>query len=287
MSDEAPAFRERWSMITDPVEIGFEHPLGKVVVRMASGPDRPTGRPGEDAAAVLDCGPEALVLAVADGMGGQRGGARASKIAVDALADLVPDAGGATSSVVEAFDEAQRRTRARRGAGATTMVVALITPKTVRLFNVGDSEGIVLNTRGRIKTRTTAQSPVGYLAAAGAITPDEALLHDYRHLLSSAIGIDAMRLEVCPRVAFGRSDTLVMGSDGMFDNVFEHEILEIIRQRDLDKAGDRLSTLVAARMRPGAGPPSKPDDMSFILFRPNMPKRKPRKTRKAEPPTEG
>ena len=286
MSDDATPFRKRWSMITDPVELGYEHPLGKVVVRMASGPDRPTGRPGEDAAAVLDCGPEALVIAVADGMGGQRGGARAAKIAVDALGELVPQEGCATTNVVEAFDEAQRRTRARRGAGATTMVVALITPKMLRLFNVGDSEGIVLNTRGRIKTRTTAQSPVGYLSAAGAISPDEALLHDYRHLLSSAIGIDAMRLEVCPKVTFDRSDVLVMGSDGMFDNVFEHEILDIIRHRDLDKAGDRLSTLVATRMRPGAGPPSKPDDMSFVLFRPNLPKRKPRK-KKAEPSADG
>lgn len=290
MSEDAtPSFRKRWSMITDPVETGFEHPLGKIVVRMASGPDRPAGRPGEDAAAVLGCGPDGLVLAVADGMGGQRGGARAAKIAVDALAELVPETGGGTTHVVEAFDEAQRRTKARRGAGATTMVVALITSKPaamVRFFNVGDSEGIVLNTLGRIKTRTTAQSPVGYLSAAGAISPDEALLHDYRHLLSSAIGIDAMRLEICPKVTFGRSDTLVMGSDGMFDNVFEHEILDIIRHRDLDKAGDRLSTLVAARMRPGSGPPSKPDDMSFILFRPSLPKRRARKST-TEPPAEG
>lgn len=267
-------------MIKDPVRVEFQHPLGSVVVRMASGPDRPPGRPGEDAAAVLDCGPDALLLAVADGMGGQRGGARASKVAVETLAEHIEDGASRPAHVVEAYDAAQVRTKGKRGAGATTMVAALITRGGVRLFNVGDSEAMLLNTRGRIKTRTTAQSPVGYLAAAGALTPDEALLHDYRHLLSSAIGIDAMRLEVCPEVSVGRSDTLVLGSDGMFDNVFEHEILDFIRMRNLEGAGDQLSELVAARMGPGAGPPSKTDDMSFILFRPNVPQRKPRKRKK-------
>lgn len=267
-------------MIKDPVQIEFEHPLGSVVVRMASGPDRPPGRPGEDAVAVLDCGPDALLLAVADGMGGQRGGARASKVAVETLAEQIVEGTCGPAHVVEAYDAAQVRTKGKRGAGATTMVAALVTRGGVRLFNVGDSEALLLNTRGRIKMRTTAQSPVGYLAAAGALTPDEALLHDYRHLLSSAIGIDAMRLEVCPEVSVGRSDTLVMGSDGMFDNVFEHEILDFIRMRSLGNACDRLATLVATRMRPGAGPPSKADDMSFVLFRPNAPKRKPKKRKK-------
>lgn len=272
-------------MIKDPVRLEFEHPLGSVVVRMASGPDRPPGRPGEDAAAVLDCGPDALLLAVADGMGGQRGGARASKVAVETLAEQIAVGSSRPAHVVEAYDAAQVRTKGKRGAGATTMVAALVTREGVRLFNVGDSEAMLLNTRGRIKMRTTAQSPVGYLAAAGALTPDEALLHDYRHLLSSAIGIDAMRLEVCPQVPAGRSDTLVLGSDGMFDNVFEHEILDFIRMRNLENAGDRLAELVGARMRPGAGPPSKTDDMSFMLFRPNVPKRKPkkRKSKKKRP----
>ncbi len=275
-------------MIKEPVEVEFEHPLGTVVVRMASGPDRPPGRPGEDAAAVLDCGPDALLLAVADGMGGQRGGARASKLAVQTFAEHITEGASRPADVVQAYDAAQVRTRGKRGAGATTMVAALITRNGARLFNVGDSEAMLLNTRGRIKMRTTAQSPVGYLAAAGALTPDEALLHEYRHLLSSAIGIDAMRLEVCPQVSFGRSDTLVLGSDGMFDNVFEHEILDFVRMRDLQEACDQLAHFVAARMQPGAGPPSKADDMSFIFFRPNVPKRQP-KRRKSETtrPAEG
>lgn len=267
---------QTWSMVKTPIAARFEHPLGEVVVRLACGPERPPGRPGEDAAAVIDCGPDALVLAVADGMGGQRGGAKASKLAVETLRDLVGPESAGVSDVVAAYDEAQARTLGKRGAGATTMVVAHIDADGVRLFNVGDSEGILLNQGGRIKARTTAQSPVGYLAAAGALTPDEALLHDYRHLLSSAIGIDAMRLEVCPRAKASRRDTLVMGSDGMFDNVFEHEILEVIRTRDLDKAATELAALVAQRMVPGAGPPSKPDDMSFVLFRPASKKRKPK-----------
>lgn len=277
-------------MIKRPVSARFEHQLGEVAVRLASGPERPPGRPGEDAAAVLDCGSGALLLAVADGMGGQRGGARASQIAVEVLEARLNEAAAAPADIVDAFDEAQVRTKASRGAGATTLVATLITPEGVRMFNVGDSEAILLSTRGKIKIRTTVQSPVGYLVAAGALAPDDALLHEYRHLLSSAVGIDAMRLEVCPRVAVGKKDTLVLGSDGMFDNVFEHELLAITRNRSLDAAADELAALVAARMRRGAGPPSKADDMSFILFRPPAEaapkkKRKPKTKPKAKPKT--
>ncbi|MBV1862023.1 MAG: protein phosphatase 2C domain-containing protein, partial [Nannocystaceae bacterium] len=219
-------------------------------------------------------------LAVADGMGGQRGGAQASKVAVEVLAERLAEGTAASAHVVDAVDEAQVRTKASRGAGATTLVVTLITPEGVRMFNVGDSEAILLTPRGKVKVRTTVQSPVGYLVAAGALAPDDALLHEYRHLLSSAVGIDSMRLEVCPRVAFGKKDTLVLGSDGMFDNVFEHELLAITRNRSLDAAADELATLVAARMRRGGAPPCKPDDMSFILFRPTPAKAAPKKKRK-------
>ena len=267
-------------MVKRPVSARFEHPLGEVAVRLASGPTRPPGRAGEDAAAVLGCGPKALVLAVADGMGGQRGGARASKVAVEVLAERLVERTVTSADVVDAFDEAQLRTKASRGAGATTLVVTLITPEGLRMFNVGDSEAILLTPRGRIKARTTVQSPVGYLVAAGALSSDEALLHEYRHLLSSAVGIDAMRLEVCPRVTFAKTDTLILGSDGMFDNIFEHELLAITRKRNLDAAADELAELCAERMKRGAGPPSKPDDMSFVLFRPAATKNVGKKTNK-------
>ncbi len=257
--------RKSWSKLVRPANSSLSHPLGQVEVRLSPSPDRPPGRPGEDAAGVFSCDPGVLVLAVADGMGGQRGGARASKLAIEALGERVRQ-DPTVSGIVCAFDDAQARTTRRRGAGATTMVAARITESGVRLFNVGDSEALLVNNRRRVKIRTTAQSPVGYLAAAGAISPDEAVLHEYRHLLSSAIGIDAMRLEVCAEVAMARGDTLLLGSDGLFDNMFEEELISCLRGRDLARIADRLAQVVAERMA-GFGPPSKIDDMSFALYR--------------------
>lgn len=267
---------ECWSQVVRPAGANFSHPLGDVAVRIASSPERPPGRPGEDAAGVFSCEAGVLVLAVADGMGGQRGGARASKMAVEALGERVRE-DASVSGIVGAFDDAQAKTVRRRGAGATTMVAARVTAKGLRLFNVGDSEAMLINSRRRIKVRTTVQSPVGYLTAAGAITPDEAVVHDYRHLLSSAIGIDAMRLEVCGEAEIGRRDTLVLGSDGLFDNMFEEDLMAALRGRDLGKVADRLADRVSERMA-GYGPPSKADDMSFILYRPHAKAKK--KTKK-------
>ncbi len=266
---ESPAVEiwEAWSQVVRPAAGNLSHPLGQVAVRIASSPDRPPGRQGEDAAGVFSCEPGVLVLAVADGMGGQRGGARASKVAIEALGERVRQ-DASVSGIVSAFDDAQTKTVRRRGAGATTMVAARVTAKGLRLFNVGDSEAMLISSRRRIKARTTVQSPVGYLTAAGAITPDEAVVHEYRHLLSSAIGIEAMRLEVCGDVEIGRRDTLLLGSDGLFDNMFEEELMAALRGRDLEKVADGLAERVGERMA-GYGPPSKADDMSFILYRPH------------------
>ena len=69
-------------------------------------------------------------------------------------------------------------------------------------------------------------------------------------------------LELAPR------DTVLIGSDGLWDNFFLSEIVEIIRVGELSESAEKLAETVVQRMdHPLAGLPSKPDDVSFILYR--------------------
>jgi serine/threonine protein phosphatase PrpC len=77
-----------------------------------------------------------------------------------------------------------------------------------------------------------------------------------------------MRIEIGPAIPLAARDTLLLASDGLFDNLYPEEIIDIIRCGPLMKAATRLCDTANRRMlHPTKGEPSKWDDMSFILFR--------------------
>ena len=61
----------------------------------------------------------------------------------------------------------------------------------------------------------------------------------------------------------------MISSDGLFDNLYVEEIVELARKGDVETAGRQLKELAQQRMQtPKTDLPSHPDDLSFILFRP-------------------
>ena len=139
----------------------------------------------------------------------------------------------------------------------------------MRTYNTGDSEAMVVGGRGRIKLRTVVQSPVGYQVAAGVLDEEEALHHDERHYISHVLGAKAMRIDVGPPHELDPRDTLVLGSDGLFDNVGREELADAVSGADLEEVARAVADLVQQRMEdPQKGEPSKEDDCTFVLYRP-------------------
>jgi len=63
-------------------------------------------------------------------------------------------------------------------------------------------------------------------------------------------------------------DTVLVASDGLVDNVHLDEIIERIRKGPLLDGARALASLAYYRMANGEGrQPSKPDDLSLLLFR--------------------
>jgi serine/threonine protein phosphatase PrpC len=244
-----------------------------VVYFTARSPDKDDTTGGnEDAIGVFGIDDARALLVVADGMGGAAAGARASSEALAAVRRSVRrlDEQSPTlrSPVLDAFDDANRRVLDLGVGAATTLCIAELSGDWLRIYHVGDSAALVVGQRGRVKLQTIAHSPVGYALESGLLDEHEALHHDERHVVSNVIGLRDMRIEIRSPLRLARRDTLLIASDGLFDNVALGEITACIRCGPLAEAARRLLEVSTQRMRsPAPGEPSKPDDLSFVLFR--------------------
>ena len=228
--------------------------------------------PNEDAAAVVPLGPERAVLIVADGMGGTPAGERAATLAVQSVIDAIRNSDDDPAllrvAILDGFEHANQAVRALGVGAGTTMSVVEINERTARPYHVGDSEILVVGQRGRIKLQTLAHSPVAYAVEAGLLDQDEAMHHDERHIISNMIGAESMRIDIGSPVALAQRDTVLLASDGLCDNLQAAEIVEHIRRGPLETAVQGMIDHARQRMdAPQPDHPSKPDDLTFVLFR--------------------
>ena len=64
---------------------------------------------------------------------------------------------------------------------------------------------------------------------SGMLDEDEAVHHEERHLISNVVGADDMRIEIGLSINMAAKDTLLLASDGLFDNLYLNEIIETNR----------------------------------------------------------
>ena len=228
----------------------------------------------EDCAALFSLKQSDCALAVADGMGGAACGAAASRLTIECLqktlADARPSEFGYREAILNGIDAANNEIISMAVGAGSTLATVEIFNNTLRPYHVGDSQIVVVGQRGKVKLQTISHSPVGYAVEAGMLDEHEALHHDDRHVISNYLGYPEMRIEIGPPIPLSRYDTVLVASDGLFDNLQLPEIIEIIRKGKLSKISKELVNLCNRRMnKEDPEHPSKPDDVSFVLFRRN------------------
>jgi len=235
--------------------------------------------PNEDSAAIIPVNNDFLILIVADGVGGMAGARRASNLTVETLRKSVKNIDEATggklrSAILDGIEEANQKILDLGTGSASTLALAEIGPNYVRTYHVGDSILMVCGQRGRLKSLTTPHSPVGFAMEAGLLNESEAMRHSELNLIFNVLGSTDMRIEIGSETPLASFDTLLLASDGLTDNVMQDEIIGAIKSGPLDVCIKALTDLAQRRMaNDGGGEPSKPDDYTVILFRPNRPKR--------------
>ncbi|KHN02109.1 Hypothetical protein glysoja_028312 [Glycine soja] len=114
---------------------------------------------------------------------------------------------------------------------ATVSIVAMLEKNgTLKIANVGDC-GLRLIRNGHVVFSTS---------------PQEHYFDCPFQLSSERVGQTYLDAAVC-NVELIQGDTIVMGSDGLFDNVFDHEIVPtIVRYKDVAEAAKALANLASS-----------------------------------------
>jgi PPM family protein phosphatase len=183
------------------------------------------------------------LYAVADGMGGHRGGEVASSLALETVQGMFERREGSLAEqVAEAnravFDRSQND-RKVSGMG-TTLTAAQVDGNRVHLVHVGDSRAYLLRD-GELTQVTEDHTLVHRMVMEGEISEEEAETHPHRSILTRALGVDQNiqvdegDLEVAP------GDRLLLCTDGLTGMVPEGQIREILLENlDPQEAVDKL-----------------------------------------------
>jgi PPM family protein phosphatase len=165
------------------------------------------------------------LFAVADGMGGHRGGATAAELAVTELAQhQLTDTLSLRDAIISAnrivFERSQNDPELQ-GMGTTITAVALVEvdgEERIAIANVGDSRTYLLR-NGELEQLTEDHTLVAELVRDGHLTADEAKTHKNRSVVTRAIGVepdvDVDLLEVLPAAG----DRYLLCSDGLTGDV--------------------------------------------------------------------
>ena len=212
-------------------------------------------------------GARALLLLVADGVGGGVGGEEASTWTLDTIVRYVagssrffyrgddPARDGFLNDLTLAVQWSHAAVRDRSieapelAGMSTTLTMALVSWPKVFVIQIGDSRCYYLRA-GELRQVTTDQTMARELIEQGALPEEAAESSPLSHVLSQAIGHDEADVwPVISEVELQTGDTLLLCSDGLMKHVPDTEIAELLGTAT--SATEAASALVGAALQGG------------------------------------
>jgi PPM family protein phosphatase len=187
---------------------------------------------------------DALLLVLADGMGGHRNGEVAAQLAVKTLTDAfqrlaVPSLSSPAKFLIDhiqqVHDMIENVTQAEEFVESprTTIVAAIIQRGYLWCAHVGDSR-LYHFRNGHLLFRTEDHSVVQSLYKKGMITKDEMATHPYKNKIYNCVGGETPpQIDLSDRHELLEGDTVLLCTDGVWGVIDDQQIKEII-QRNTD-----------------------------------------------------
>jgi protein phosphatase len=120
----------------------------------------------------------------------------------------------------------------------TTLSLCWFTPGWMYFGHIGDSRIYHLPKRKKeLKQLTYDDTHVGWLRREGKINEREAKNHPQRNLLQRALGGENQFIE--PQVGaavWERGDIFLLCTDGLTDGLFEHQVVDLLREKSENPA---------------------------------------------------
>lgn len=216
--------------------------------------------------------PDRRVFVVADGMGGAKGGAVASRLAVEAVEMLwkrqpppAEDREGIHAWLAEAVTTANQTVFSTasdspelRKMGTTIVVAVQSDHGLMHIAHVGDSRAYLVRNNKTI-VLTQDHTMIMEMLLNGHMTPEQLKSSPFRHYLTRCVGhkskveIDQTPVELVP------GDWIILSTDGLSAVMHDEKIGEIVEKSD--EPGSVCDSLLAETLFEGA-----PDNITVVAI---------------------
>jgi len=185
---------------------------------------------------------------VADGMGGYKGGDVASELCVNTIVRFINRKFKKKIDIEELLYESicianiavyDRASESEylKGMG-TTLVMAAFIGNQAYVLNVGDSRAYHITADYKAKQITDDHTLVQEYINLGKITKEEAKTHNYRHIITRAIGTEKRVMIDMFKVELKEGEQILLCSDGLYEYI-DIDMIEKI----LEASSDRKSAI--------------------------------------------
>lgn len=205
------------------------------------------------------------LFVVADGMGGAQAGEVASRIAVESFKHGLDDTSEPELALSALASEANSRihelshSNAEQAGMGTTLTAVYVGAQEVAIAHVGDSRAYCLRD-GELLRLTDDHSLVDELVRQGRLTPEEAVEHPQRSVITRALGPE-LTVEIDTRSFRARAgDVYLLCSDGLTTMVAEQELAAVLLAHP--RLSDAGEALIAAANQAGGR-----DNITVVLLR--------------------
>lgn len=202
---------------------------------------------------------DALLLVLADGMGGHLHGELAASMAISTFIETFgrhaqPRIADPDAFIADTMRYAHERImkfphdHEMGGFPGTTCVAVLVQDGQMYWGHAGDSRLYLLRD-GALFARTSDHSMVQRLIDAGSIDTEQARVHPQRNQITNCLGgiQDLFYVESGAPIALKSGDVLLLGSDGLWGAYSDHELAESFSDRPVSAVLDELIQIALKR----------------------------------------
>jgi len=185
---------------------------------------------------------------VADGMGGYKGGDIASELCVNTIVRFINRKYSKKADIEELLYESvsiantavydrANESEYLKGMG-TTLVMAAFVGSKAYILNVGDSRAYHITEDYKVSQITDDHTLVQEYINLGKMTKEEARTHNYRHVITRAIGTEKIVMTDMFKLDIKKGEQILLCSDGMYEYINDDMLAKI-----MEASSDRKSAI--------------------------------------------